>query len=151
MEVQQISHETTALSTHINQCLTVSKHKQGQSIEALTKCIEIFEQQPGPRKQCKLEPQQQQPQQPHILQPTTTPTQLPQKPTPQHSFQTEIDMHSQTHQKHLHNMYRDPMWGTSDTENPCTKCHHPQMDHVTQTCPVCQQQTVHKCLPGYID
>ena len=42
-EVQQVSQEMVALSTHVNQRLTASEHRQGQTIDALTKRIEILE------------------------------------------------------------------------------------------------------------
>ena len=128
-----------------------SKHKQSQTIDALTKRIETLEQQPGPREQRKIEPQQPQPQQLQITDTTATSTQLKQKHTPQQLYQTEMVQHNQTHQMLLHSMYRDPTWGTSDTPDACTKCHHPHREHATQTCPACRQQTVHKCPPGCID
>ena len=92
-KVQQISNEMTALSTHVDQRLTASEHRQGQTIDALTKRIENLEQQPGPRKQRKIEPQQQ-PQQSQITDTTATPTQLTHKPTPQQLYQTEMTQHN---------------------------------------------------------
>ena len=150
-EVQQITHEMTTLSTHIDQRLTASEHRQGQTIDTLTKRIETLEQQPGPRKQRKLDPQQQQ--QPPLQTPDTapTPTQLTQKPTPQQLYQTDMTLHKQTHQMLLHSSYRDPTWRTTDSPDLCTKCHHPQREHVIQTCPACRKQSVHKCPPGYTD
>ena len=62
-----------------------------------------------------------------------------------------MTQHNQTHQTLIHSTYRDSTWGTSDVQDTCTKCHHPQREHANQTCPACRQQSVHKCPPGYID